>query len=182
MNQSKFQVRIAGSVVVFCLLLGFAVLYGLPWLSDLQASKLSAILEQKKTVVELRQEQANIEQAKKDLSELSTKAHVPEEFFSKDITLVDDIRLLEKRANDLGVDLTLTVSGTLNTAVKSKSASELYVVPFSVQLKGVFGNVVAYMDFLEHFGTLFTVRNVSLLGSTGDNVTANLVGNFYLRK
>ncbi len=164
------------------MLFGAVLFYGFPWLSSLQVSKLSAILDQKKTVVELRQERANIEQAQKDLNELKNKAHVPEDFFSKDITLVDDIRLLETRANDSGVDLTLTVSGTLNTAIKAKNASELFVVPFSVQLKGPFANVVSYMDFLEHFGTLFTVRNVSLIGATGDNVTANLVGNFYLRK
>ncbi len=182
MNKSKFQMRIIGSAIGFCILLGLVVLYGFPWLSGLQTSKLSAILEQKKTVVELRQEQANIEQAKKDLTELKSKAHLPEGFFSKDITLVDDIRLLETRANDSGVDLTLTVSGTLSTAVKAKNASELFVVPFSVQLKGPFGNVAAYMDFLEHFGTLFTVRNVSLIGAGADNITANLVGNFYLRK
>lgn len=182
MNQTKFQMRIIGSAIAFCILLGLIVLYGFPWLSSLQAGKLSAILEQKKTVVELGQEKTNIEQAKKDLTELRSKARIPEEFFSKDITLVDDIRLLEMRANDSGVDLTLTVSGTLSTAVKAKNTSELFVVPFSVQLKGAFGNVVAYMDFLEHFGTLFTVRNVSIIGAAGDDVTANLVGNFYLRK
>lgn len=182
MPKSTYQMRIIGSVTVFIVLLGLAFVYGFPWLSSLNRAKLEEILASKKVVIELKQEQANVEQAKKDLQDLSSKVRVPEEFFSKDITLVDDLRILEAKAKESAVDMTLSVSGTLNTAVKAKTASELYSVPFSVQLKGDFKDVVAYMDFLEHFGTLFTVRSVSMLGGTSDVVTANLVGNFYLRK
>lgn len=181
-KQQKYQVKIISSIVAFAILALLVFGLGFPWFASKLENSLTAILEQKKTVLELRQEQKNIELAKRDLVDLAKKDRLPEDFFSKDTTLVQDLGLLEAKARELGVEFNLTVSGTIPTAAKAKTLSELYVIPFTVQLSGSYENLVAYFDFLEHSGSVFTVQTINLGGGGEDRVTANLGGSFYLRK
>jgi hypothetical protein len=178
----NYPTKIFGSAIVFCVAVAVLFAYGLPWLAHKHEAQLAAILDQKKTVLELRQEQKNVELAKKDLEDLAKKEKLPDDFFSKDTTLVGDLAILESRARDLEVDFALSVSGTLNTAAKAKTSSDLYVVPFSVQLAGDFQSVVSYLDFLEHTATIFTVRSVNMSANAKGQVNSGLVGNFYLKK
>lgn len=182
MRVQNYPTKIVSSVAIFLVFVAILFGYGFSWLSDKHTAALAAILEQKKTVLELRQEQHNLELAKKDLADLAQKNRLPEDFFSRDTTLVSDLSVLEAKARELQVDFILTISGTVAAAPKAKTGSELYVVPFTVQLSGDFQNIAAYLDFSEHSGTIFTVRSLSIVGGEKERITVNLVGNFFLRK
>lgn len=180
-KQQKYQVKIISSIVAFVILALIVFGLGFPWFTSKLEMSLTAILEQKKTVLELRQEQKNIELAKRDLVDLAKKDRLPEDFFSKDTTLVGDLGNLEAKARELNIEFNLTVSGTIPTAAKAKTLSELYSIPFSIQISGPYESLVAYFDYLEHSGSAFTVQTITI-GGSDDKVTANLSGSFYLRK
>lgn len=182
MKTNSYTTKIGVCAVLLAIISGVLFGYGLPWAKAKLDSSLSGIMEQKKEVVELRQEQRNLELAKKDLAELASKHVLPEDFFSKDVTLVNNLGVLESKARELGVLLTVSISGTVASAPKAKTPTELYMVPFTMQLEGDFANVVAYMDWLEHAGTLFVIRSVTAAGSQKDTIVINLLGTVYLRK
>jgi Na+-transporting methylmalonyl-CoA/oxaloacetate decarboxylase gamma subunit len=176
--QIKIAVSITGFVVVVIVL--FTLVF--PWLLGRLERRVADILDRKKTVLELRQEQRNMELAQQDLEELKAKPLAPDDLFSQDITLVTELLQLERKAKELNITLSLTVTGTVATATKAKTTSDLYAVPFSLQLVGRFGDVVAYTDYLEHAAAVMTIRTVSVNASNQDMVTASLGGLFYLRK
>lgn len=181
-KQQKYQVRIVSSIVGFVLIALLVFGLVLPWFNTALQGSLAKILEQKKTVLELRQEQHNIELAKQDLVEIEKKERLPENFFSKDTTLVTDLGSLEGTARDLRIEFSLSISGTVPVAAKAKTTSELFLVPFTIQLSGAYADVISYFDFLEHSGTVFTVQTINLGSGDVERVTANLGGSFYLRK
>lgn len=182
MQKQTYKIKIISSLAGFLLAVLVLFLFVFPQLLNRLESRLAAILSQKKTVLELRQEQRNIELAKQDLQELQQKALAPADLFSKDTTLVSDLAKLERKAKELNISLSVSVTGTVGTATKAKTASELFTVPFSIQLVGRFGDVVAYTDYLEHAASILTVRSYSLSSSSPETVSATLAGWFYLRK
>ncbi len=182
MNKPKYQVKIATATATF--FVGMLVLfaYVFPYLGDKHANQLAAMLDQKKTVVEMRQEQKNIELAKQDLQDLAKKEKAPEDFFSQDISLVNDLSQVESAARRFGLEFTFSVTGTAQTAAKAKTASDLYSIPFTMQLRGKFSGAVSFLDWLEHFPNTFTAKSASLAAASGDSINVTLIGNFYLRK
>jgi hypothetical protein len=160
--------------------------YGFQWLDSLQTSWLDKILSQKKSVLELRQQQQNIQLAKKDLKQVSEEKIAPDDLFSRDETLVNEISQLEDKAAKFGLQFTLSVAGTVAQAPKAPVSSDLVTIPFSMQLQGPFTRLVQFLDSLEHAGFVLIVRSlaVSSAASAADPeaVTASLAGVFYLRK
>lgn len=186
MSKTSYQNKIVGTVCLFVVgtLLLFA--YGFQWLDSLQASQLEQILTQKKSVLELRQQQQNIQLAKKDLKQVSDEKIAPDDLFSTDETLVEEISQIESQASKLNLALTLSVAGTVAQASKAQVTSDLVTIPFSMQVQGSFGHVVQFMDALEHAGFVLTVRSINVTStssaSDADAVTSSLAGVFYLRK
>lgn len=182
MRPQAYKTKIFASVVGFLILISILFGYGFPWLKAREQARLLGVLEQKKTVAELRQQQRNIELARQDLKELSTKTYGPDEFFPKDTTLVGQLRSLEAKAKEFKVELAFSVSGTVATAPKAKTASELYMVPFTAQLKGGYAETIAYLDWLEHLPTILSVRSLGVSSASETEVSTSLVGSLHLRK
>lgn len=186
MPKTSYQNKIAGTVALFVVgtLLLFG--YGFQWLDTLQTAQLDQILTQKKNVLELRQQQQNIQLAKKDLKQVSDEKTAPDDLFSRDETLVKEISQLEERASKFGLQLTLSVAGTVALAPKAQVSSDLVTIPFTMQLLGSFTHVVEYLDSLEHAGFVLTVRSLSVSSASSaadpEAVSASLSGVFYLRK
>lgn len=184
--KTSYQNKIVGSVTVFAIgtLLLFG--YGFQWLDSLQTHELEQILTQKKNVLELRQQQENIQLAKKDLKQVEDEKIAPDDLFSRDETLVKEISQLESKAAQLNLELTLSVAGTIAQAPKAQVTSDLVTVPYSMQLRGNFGRLVQFLDSLEHQGFVLTVRSVNISSAASSSepevVSASLVGVFYLRK
>ncbi len=186
MPKTSYQNKIVGTVSLFAVGALLLFVYGFQWLDSLQASQLELILTQKKNVLELRQQQQNILLAKKDLKQVEDEKIAPDDLFSRDETLVQEISQIESQALKLNLALTLSVAGTVAQASKAQVTSDLVTIPFSMQVQGSFAHVVQFMDALEHEGFVLTVRSINVTSSStttdADAVTSSLAGVFYLRR
>ncbi len=182
MTRAQYQQKIGISAALFLVVAIAFVFFLFPWLLGKTAAALDTLFAQKRTVLELRQEQENIELAKKDIERIASQSSFISKLFDQDINLVEKIGQLEAQAARYGVRLNLTLSGTVATASKASTASELYVVPFTMRLSGSYASVVSYVRYVEQAGTVFTVRNTTLSTSGKDEVTVSLVGIMHLRK
>jgi Tfp pilus assembly protein PilO len=131
----------------------------------------------------LEAEQQSYKQAKTELDKLKRERYQPERFFSKDAALVDEIRTIEKVAGDLNLDITINgLRGTLKEHTKANTQSEVYVVPFSMNVVGTFADTVTFMETLENLHFITNVNTVSVNAGSAGQVNAALVSNFYLKK
>lgn len=131
----------------------------------------------------LRNEKESFDSAKKDLSELEKKEIQPEEFFSKDITLVNEIQFLENLGRQYGVKLYLSgLSGTVKTASPAKTQSNIVVVPYSINVSGSFPNVLAFIKHMETLPFLTQLTGFSLNAASGGDIVVNMSANFYLER
>ena len=116
--------------------------------------------QQKKDLAALNAERQSYIQAKGDLDDLAKKSIQPEDFFSKDITLVNEIRTLEGWGNKLGVQMTLSgVSGTINSVPKAKT-----------------------IEVLENLNFITNINNIGISAGDNNQVTLSLGANFYLKR
>jgi Tfp pilus assembly protein PilO len=131
-------------------------------------------------------ERDSYNQAKQDLAAMQKKNLQPQDFFSQDVTLVAEIKTLEALGEKLNVTFDLSgLSGTVKTVPKANTLSAILAVPYSISLKGTFGNVVAFIETMENLDFITTLNSVSLAAGSGkdsDLVIANLTANFYLRQ
>lgn len=137
----------------------------------------------KKDEARLEAERQSFLQAKDDLEKLAAEKIQPENFFSQDITLVNEIRRLEKLAQDLGLKLTLSgISGTLKTATKAGTNSEIFQIPYSIQVQGNLDKVVSFLEYLENLEYITAVNVGTLSAADGQAVNASFNAAFYLKK
>jgi hypothetical protein len=137
----------------------------------------------KKEEAKLKDEQESFIRAQNDLAKLARESIKPQNFFSQDISLVKEIERLEQIAGNVGVTMTLTgISGTLKTATKATTRSEIYQIPYNLRLEGSLDGVVAFMEYLENLEYITSVGTVGLSTSDNLSVIANLTANFYLTK
>lgn len=141
------------------------------------------IQEQTKEEAVLINEKESYDSAKKDLDELKAKTVQPEEFFSKDITLVNEIKFLEELGSQYGVKLNLSgLSGTVKTAPKAKTQSDIVIAPYGINVAGSFPNVLAFLEHMENLPFLTQLTGFSLSAAGGKDVVLNMSANFYLER
>jgi len=130
----------------------------------------------------LQGQKQNYEEAKADLDKLAQQPIQPDDFFSKDITLVNEIQTLQDWSQKLSVKMTLSgISGTINSQPKADTTTPLVKIPYAISLVGSLGQVTAYIEVLENLGFVSNVSGLSV--SAGDNgtVSASLSANLYLK-
>lgn len=181
-NNTKYQSKLAVSSVVFGLVALAAFMFVFPFQQRQVDAGLSKLLETKKTVLELRQEQKNMLLAKQDIDEVKSKNLQPEDFFSRDTTLVSEIRNLESLASKLSVSISLSVSGTVNSGVKVSESKALLGIPYNLTLTGQYSDVARFLESMENSANLISVRSVSLGASGKGEVSAGLTGAFYIKQ
>lgn len=166
------------------LVLAIAGLFGYFFnlLDKSNAAVVDKILIQKKELLELQAEQRNFELSKQDLNLLASRPYKPDNFFSQDITLVKEIKELEGFASATKVDLTLSVAGTIDTAVKAKTVGEIYQIPYTIQVKGRFANIVAFLKTLEKTDYVTHLTSVNVNTVSSSEVNAVFTGLFYIKK
>ena len=174
MNSTKNKIYMA----VFFWLVASGVMFG--YLFDKFGSSNQTLIEEmsslKKQEAMLQAEKQSFIEAQNDLSQIENAKLKPEQFFSQDITLVNEIRRLESIARDIGVEMELTgISGTLKNATKAGTKSEIYQIPYVISLKGPLSKAVAFMEYLENleFITKTGQVNFSAAGKGEVNVTFN---------
>ncbi len=131
----------------------------------------------------IKAERDSYQKAKKDLQELQSKPIQPDSFFSKDVTLVNEIRTIEQLGKDLDVAVTLTgVSGTAQSAAKAKTSSSLAAIPCNLTVVGDFSHTVAFVESLENLDFITNVSTVNVSGAANSKVNITLGANFYIKK
>ena len=144
---------------------------------------LEQIAAQRQEMAQLSAERDSYLRAKQDLVELQGKAVQPEDFFSRDVTLVNEIKTLENLGQKLKVALTLSgLSGTVTSAPKAKTQGEIFVVPYSISVTGDFSDVVAFIETMENLDFVTTLSALNISASSDSKVSASLTANFYLRQ
>ena len=121
--------------------------------------------------------------SQEDLAKAKTEPLQPNDLFTEDVTLVNELRTLEALKGTYNLDLSINgLGGTIKNAIKAKTKSDLYMVPYGMTATGNFQDVLHFLENLENLKFITNITTISLTGITGDQVTLNLNANFYLRK
>lgn len=122
-------------------------------------------------------------QAKADLQKLQGEPLQPQNFFGQDITLVNELKILEALKQKFGVQAQISgISGTINNAAKATTVSPLVKVPYNISVVGDFNSVMGYVESLENLSFITQVTNVSLNAADKGQISLGLGATFYLRK
>jgi Tfp pilus assembly protein PilO len=116
-----------------------------------------------------------------DLAAMQKQAYQPDDFFGKDVTLVNEIKILQDWATRLGLTLVLSgISGTVQAAPKAQTSTNLATIPFGVSLQGPFDKTLAYLEVLENLSFVVSIHSVSISTVSANSVSMSLNANFYL--
>ncbi len=138
--------------------------------------------QKKKEKAQLAAQFESYKQAQGELLQLSKESFQPENFFSRDITLVNEIKTLEGLSEKYNLTMELSgISGTVNTAPKAQTVSVLLVIPYSINVKGSLAQVVDFIETLENLSFITNVNNVSVNAADKGSVAASMTADFYLR-
>lgn len=181
MLKTDFKKRIIVSSTCFVLFSFGLFGYLFPWFQRSNASLGERVLAERKEVLLLEAEQRNFEQGKRDLDALAQKTIQPADFFSSDTSLVQEIRTLEALTKSLGINLSLAVAGTIDKAPKAKAATEIRIIPLTMQVTGEYGSLVQFLENLEHLPFITSIHSVTVVPQEDNEVLLTLVGNFYVK-
>lgn len=138
---------------------------------------------QKKNLYKVKIEEESFRQAKEDLEKLKAETYQPEDFFSKDTTLVNEIKILEELSRQGNVDITLSgVAGTVKTVPRTTIKGSVLYVPYSMAVAGAYGNVIAFIETLENLSFVTNITALTVSAGEGGEVTATFTASFYLKQ
>lgn len=183
MKKFSAKNKIIIAAIAWVIASAFMLTYGFDILSSGNQQLIFKIEESKKELAALQEEKNSYNQAQKDLEQLKQEQLQPEDFFSKDVTLVNELKFLEDLEESLNVDLSVSgVSGTSRTAGKAKTISDIATVPYAISASGQFQNIVDLIQTMENLPFVSSLNSLSL--TVGDKGTVNLsmTANFYLRR
>lgn len=144
---------------------------------------LDSMAKQKKELAQLKAERESYKQAQGDLDKLAQSLYQPDAFFSRDITLVNELQILEDLSKKLNVDIQLSgISGTVNTIPKAKTITPIGMVPYGIGVSGSFSDVVDFVESLENLAFISNVSSISISSADKGLVHANLSSGLYLKK
>ena len=170
-------------VLAWALVSAAMLLYFFKFLDGSNQKILDSMDGQKKILGSLLAEKRSEELAQKDLEELAKKTLQPGDFFSKDITLVNELKTLESLSSKYNVDMTTSgISGTVSTAAKAKTITPIVTIPYSISINGNLVSVVKVIETLENLSFITNVSNISISAGDKGKVNASMTANFYLKK
>lgn len=166
-------------IVVYGALFG----YIFPMLASHNQALLADMELRKKEFEDLQSEKRSFELGQRDIKVLAGKPYQPEELFNTDKRVVKEIEQLESIAAENNIKLQLQVTGTSDKAIKvPKTVSGVLSVPYILNLTGEFGDLVAFIERLEHLSFVTHVQGVQFLTGEGDTIKATLKAQFYIHK
>ena len=179
-NTAKISVTLA----VWAVLTAGMFVYGFKIVENTNAQSQAKLSALNSELALLQAERDSFNNAKKDLDALNKKDMQPEDFFSKDITLVNEIRFFENLAEKVGITMTLSgPSGTAKSAPKAKSLSgDIVTVSLNIGINGPFPKVIEFAEAMENLPFATQTTGLTLGALSGNEVSATFVGNFYFRK
>ncbi len=182
MNKLSPKIKIYISIVIWLLVSGILFGYVFPRIDQANQDQVTGFANARKNLDKVKAEQESYRLAKQDLENV-TKEHIqPDGFFSKDVTLVNEIQTIENMADTYHVTVDLTgLSGTLQNSQKAPTRSQIFLVPYALVVHGGFTEVLNFLDNLEHVPFVTTINSVSMSIAAGDTVNLVLGANFYLK-
>lgn len=181
--QSSIKNNIYFAIFSWLLIIAVFLGYAFKKIESSNHARLEELRLLKMEEARLQAEKQSYELAKNDLASITLKELQPEDFFSQDVTLVNEIRRLEKIAQDLGVEMGLSgISGTLKTAWKHTGASEIYLIPFNVSLSGSLADIVSFMEYFENLEFITSVGSANFSSAGSGKLNASFAAGFYIRK
>jgi hypothetical protein len=158
-------------------------LYFFNFLDASNRQTVNAMQGQKKSLAALQGQQQSFELAKSDLDKLAAQPVQPDNFFSRDITLVNEIQTLEDWSQKLNVNMQLSgLSGTIALEPNANTITPIAQVPYAISLKGSLSQVTDFFQVLENLSFVTNVVGVSVSAEDSNSVNASLSAEFYLRK
>lgn len=182
MKKLSYRYKIIILLVTWLLLVGILFGYVFGWLKSLNEAQVQDILAKKKEQLELQEEQRSYQLATIDLEELEEKQLQPAEFFSKDTTLVKEIKTLEDFAALNGIQITTSISGTVTSLKKAQTSTELLIAPYTVVITGSYNSVLAFIHGMEYMGFITHIKQVSMQSVGNGDVSATLSSQYFIRK
>ncbi len=151
---------------------------------DIQNTKtLDGMAQSRQTLATLRTEDQSFKEAQTDLQKLASQAYQPDSFFSRDITLVDEIQTLEALSQKFNLQMEISgVNGTVNSETPAPTQSPIVLVSYGLNLTGSLADVTDFVQTLENLSFVTTVNGLSLSSGDKGQINANLSGDFYLLK
>lgn len=175
--------KIYAAVAVWLVLCGSMFGYFFKIFDRTNTVLVASIQQQNKDLLQLEKEQDSYNKAKQDLAALARENIQPQDFFGRDVTLVNEIKTLETISGLAGVDLNLSgLSGTIKAAPKAKTLSDIAVIPYSMRVKGGFPNVVSFLEMMEHLNFITNVSSITVNGTDQTDIGVSLTAFFYLNK
>jgi hypothetical protein len=133
--------------------------------------------------ITMQSEQQSYEAGKRDLAVLSEKPYQPSAFFSRDTSLVKEIRTLEMLANQLQINFGLQIAGNVTSAPKIKDTiGEIRAIPSTMVLEGSFENVTQFLDSMEQLHFVIQVKAITITATEGNRIKAVANSIFYLHQ
>lgn len=177
------KIKIILVLVGFVLFTGAMFWFGYDIIGARNHALADSIAKQRVELNLLQREQKSFEEGKKDLAELAKSAYPPEDLFSRDTKVVKEIQQLEAVAQKYDIDLTLTVSGTSQTAVKATGTSaELFAVPYKLILAGTFENTLKFMQVTQRLPFITHAKDISVVSTKDDQTRTQISSEFYIKK
>lgn len=182
MTKLSSRIKLFASIAIFAVFSGMMFSFGYGVLDSRNQAQLDLVNQKNLELLVLEREQQNFEQGKNDLTSLKEQPYPPEDLFSKDTRVVNEIRELEELASRYSLDFSLQVAGSSATAPKAVGVSaDLLQVPYSVTVTGGFNNILKYIEASEH--TTFINQGYALqLNAVADGETRAVINSqFYLK-
>ena len=183
MSQLSAKNKIFVLIALWVLLCGSMFGYFFNILDNSSSGNVLKITEAKKELLSLQAEQKSYRKAQADLDAVKNKLYPPQSLFSQDISLVNQVRTLEGIGEKYGVKFNLSgLSGTVKTATKAKTSTEIYVIPISFNVVGQFRNVVNFVEVLENLDFPISIYSFTTSVASKGEISVSLGANFYIRK
>jgi|GEM_PF-2409468 len=118
-----------------------------------------------------------------DLDQLSKASVKPDDLFTSDVQLVNEIQHIESIAKSTGNDLKISITGTAKDAQPYRSYSKLYAVPYTISLTGPFPATLAFLHYFEnsYFVSPPTAIDISnQLALAQGQVKTTILANFFI--
>jgi Tfp pilus assembly protein PilO len=160
--------------------------YGFTLLEGSNDAAATALKDRRRQYNDLLNEQRSFELGNQDLTTLGTKPYQPDDFFSQDVHVVNEIKTLEALGQESGLEFDLAVSGTAASGTKTPGVTgEIISIPYTINLTGKFADITAFLRRTEQLGFITHIKALSLIAEEGENagkVKALLNATFYIKK
>lgn len=181
MNAAK---KIYASIFVWVVITAGVFYFAFPKISNYLVSIEQSHEDQIAQYNNLREQIQSLYAMQQDLDQVQKQDVKPSDFFTSDVQLVKEIQRVESIAALTGNQLKISISGNAGDAKQLKtSSSQLYEVPYTIDLTGTFPQAVQFLHYFENSYFVSPVNAVDIDNSQGGGqVKTTILASFFIHK